>query len=540
MKRISLLLTALLMLVSSMVAQIKLVVYKSDGTEIELLASDVDSIGFKGITVDTDDDDDDNNDGPIHNEDDLVLPKVSAPGEGYTTIVLYIPESECEEAEPYILGVLDGSDKWSSEPERAMEALGKGWWQVTVETLTPENATNFKFRMEDGAGGWSFVPESSYELLEDAADYLQIKAEELNNLVAIANCDNKVLYIKSGKWWLTPCRKIPAGHAKFIFTPTGDVPEGKDLIFTGNFEEKSWSESDRIMTKQEDGTYVWEGDYPKNFYFKVIIKDVYPIGYAGEDGTLWLYGNHIYVESGAGSIIRFAGCFDGLCPEDEWDDDDTEVVISTPSGYHNGFGYVDLGLPSGTLWATMNVGAESPEDYGDYFAWGETQPKDYYSWDSYKWMTEGDGVTKYTYPDGQTDAVWYGEDGNFIGDTKTVLELADDAANVNWGGDWVMPTNEEQSELQQCCTSVEARLDGVIGRMFTGPNGNSIFLPAAGYRSGSVLGGTGSGGFYWSSSLSTYYSGLANYLDFNSDYIFCGGGHRRSRGQSVRPVLRVE
>ena len=539
MKRISLLLTALLMLVSSMVAQIKLVVYKSDGTEIELLASDVDSIGFKGITVDTDDDDDDNNDGPIHNEDDLVLPKVSAPGEGYTTIVLYIPESECEEAEPYILGVLDGSDKWSSEPERAMEALGKGWWQVTVETLTPENATNFKFRMDDGEDGWMYQPKNSYELLEDADDYLQIKAEELNNLVAIANCDNKVLYIKSGKWWLTPCRApIPAGHAKFIFTPTGDVPEGYDLIFTGNFgaDNNEWGASDRVMTKQADGTYVWEGYYPENFNFKVMIKNCGDLGITDGSGTilsvLWMDGDNKVVEAETGSIIRFEGCFTGLCPEDGWENEDTEVVISTPSGYHNSYGYVDLGLPSGTLWATMNVGATSPEDYGDYFAWGETTPKSTYDWSTYKWCNGSyDTQTKYC-----TDSD-YG-----TVDNKTTLDLSDDAAYVNWGGDWRMPTIKEQKELRNTnyTTRTWTTLNGVKGYKVTSKiNGNSIFLPAAGHRRNSDLNDAGSFGYYWSSSLSTGNPDYAYGLHFYSGSV-SSSHSSRYQGLSVRPVLRVE
>ena len=536
------------MLAFSMVAQIKLVVYKSDGTEIELLASDVDSIGFKGITVDTDDDDDDNNDGPIHNEDELVLPQVTAPGEGYTTIVLYIPESECEEAMPYILGVLSADNEygvWSNEPDYAMEALGEGWWKVTVPTLTAEGATNFKFRMEDGSSGWTMEPKGSYELLENASEYLAVKDDEQNNLLAIDSCDNKVLYIKSGKWSDTPCKApIPAGHAKFVFTPTGYVPEGYDLfIFTGNFEENSWSESDRVMTKEGE-TYVWEGDYPENFRFKVIIKDAYGIGNAYEDGVLWLDGNDKVVESGAGSIIEFEGCFWGLCPEDEWDDDDTEGVVSEPTGYHNSYGYVDLDLPSGTLWATMNVGADSPEDYGDYFAWSETQPKDYYYWDSYKWMTDGmsswEGVNKYTYPDGYTSAVWYDEYGNFIGDNKTELELADDAANANWGGDWRMPTMDELNELKNTdnCTWTWTTQNGVNGYKVTSKsNGNSIFLPAAGYRGDSYSYGAGSDGSFWGSSLDTGSSNSAFGLYFSSDNI-AWNYYYRYYGRSVRPVLR--
>ena len=547
MKNFTLLLVAMLMISFSALAQIKMIVHLNDAEPIEVYASSVDSITFANFPVDPDDDD---SDGPIivdPDDEDLEIPEVEKPGRGKTTIVLYIPESDCEEAEPYILGVLDGYDKWSSEPDRAMESLGNSWWKVTLDALTAENATNFKFRMEDGFGGWSFYPIDSYELLEDAAEYIQIKDEEQNNLLAIASCDNKVLYIKSGKWSDTPCKApIPAGHAKFIFTPTGYVPEGYDLIFTGNFEEKSWSESDRIMTKQEDGTYVWEGDYPENFQFKVIIKDAAGIGAAFDDGVLWLDGDNKVVEAESGSVIEFEGCFGGLCPGDEVDDDDTEVVISTPSGYHNSYGYVDLGLPSGTLWATMNVGADSPEDYGYYFAWGETEPKAYYDWDTYKWMTDGasswSAVNKYTVDDGQIEAVWYDEYGNFIGDNKTVLELADDAANANWGGDWVMPTMDELNELRDTdnCTCTWTTQNGINGYQVTSKsNGNSIFLPAAGYRYFSDLYVAGSDGGYWSSSLSAGFSDNAYVLYFGSDGIDWSNNNR-GIGRSVRPVLRVE
>ena len=266
----------------------------------------------------------DNNDNPLDNieedTEELTIPEVAAPGEGNTTVVLYIPQSECEDAAPYILGVLDGTEKWSNEEDYAMESLGKGWWKVTVPALTQENSTNFKFRMDDGNNGWTMEPANSYKLLNDAAEYISIKEgaitdkDEPNNLLAIANCDNKVLYVQSGEWSLTPCKApVPGGKAKFIFTPTGEVPEGKDLIFTGNFAETSWAESDRVMTKEGE-TYVWEGDYPENFEFKVIIKDAAGIGGAGDDGVLWLDGGNQKV-SEPKAEFSFEGCFSGLCPE---------------------------------------------------------------------------------------------------------------------------------------------------------------------------------------------------------------------------------
>jgi hypothetical protein len=179
----------------------------------------------------------------------------------------------------------------------------------------------------------------------------------------------------------------------------------------------------------------------------------------------------------------------------------------------------------------MNVGATSPEDYGDYFAWGETetQPKPYYDWGTYKWCKRSyDTQTKYC-------------TGSYYGtvDNKTILELSDDAANANWGGSWRMPTKEEQDELRNpnYCTWTWTTLNGVNGYKLTSNiNGNSIFLPAAGSRSSSGLYAAGSGGRYWSSSLNTYTSSEAGYLFFNSDFV-SGGSDHRYVGHSVRPVL---
>ena len=212
---------------------------------------------------------------------------------------------------------------------------------------------------------------------------------------------------------------------------------------------------------------------------------------------------------------------------------------NTPNA--NGHEYVDLCLTSGLLWATCNVGADFPEDYGDYFAWGETQPKDYYDWSTYKWMTDGmsfwAGVNKYTFADGQTSGVWYNSNGEFIGDNKTILELSDDAANTNWGGDWRMPTKAEQDELRSECTWTWTTQNGVNGYKVTSKtNGNSIFLPAVGNRDDSDLGYAGSGGCYWSSSLDSYRSYGACYLGFDSDGV-AWYGYDRYYGRSVRPVM---
>ena len=190
--------------------------------------------------------------------------------------------------------------------------------------------------------------------------------------------------------------------------------------------------------------------------------------------------------------------------------------------------YVNLGLPSGTLWATCNVGATTPEGYGDYFAWGETQPKDTYNWSTYKWCNgSSNTLTKYC-----TNSS-YGYNG-FI-DNLTVLQPGDDAATANWGSGWRMPTREQWQELCANTTSTWTTQNGVNGRLFTASNGNSLFLPAAGCRWGSELYYSGSDGLYWSQSLYTAYPSDAWDLNFYSDYcrMYYGG---RDNGFSVRPV----
>ena len=156
--------------------------------------------------------------------------------------------------------------------------------------------------------------------------------------------------------------------------------------------------------------------------------------------------------------------------------------------------WVDLGLPSGLLWADHNVGASSPEDYGNYYAWGETEPKIVYDWETYRYANgDFDQLTKYC------DNSDYGYNG--FTDNLTTLQPGDDAATVNMGNGARTPTKEEWLELMDNTTSTWVIQNGVEGRLFTASNGNSLFLPAAGYRWDDVLYGAGSGGHYWFSSL---------------------------------------
>lgn len=190
---------------------------------------------------------------------------------------------------------------------------------------------------------------------------------------------------------------------------------------------------------------------------------------------------------------------------------------------------VDLGLPSGIKWASCNIGAEKPEDYGNYYAWGEVLPKEDYSWATYKYANGAyNKLTKYC-----NDAS-YGDNG--FTDNKTTLEPEDDAARVNWGGSWRMPTAAEWDELRDNCTWTWTTQNGINGYQVTSKtNSNSIFLPAAGYRSVTGLNDVGRYGLYWSSSLREYDPDYAWYLYFDSGDVGRGSGYR-SYGRSVRPV----
>ena len=193
----------------------------------------------------------------------------------------------------------------------------------------------------------------------------------------------------------------------------------------------------------------------------------------------------------------------------------------------NGHEAVDLGLPSGVKWASCNVGASSPEEYGGYYAWGETEEKTSYRWGTYKWCNGSyDTLTKYC-------------NDNFYGaiDNKTILDAEDDVATVKWGGRWRMPTRSEQDELRNKCDWEWASINGVNGyKVKSRINDNWIFLPAAGYRDATDTPLVGLNGIYWSSSLGDFYGCvLANLIGFDKNE-YKWDVTLRNYGRSVRPV----
>lgn len=187
----------------------------------------------------------------------------------------------------------------------------------------------------------------------------------------------------------------------------------------------------------------------------------------------------------------------------------------------NGHTFVDLGLPSGLLWADRNIGASQPAAYGDYFAWGETKPKTDYSEYTYKYGSDYYKYTKYNLQDG-----------------KMVLDAVDDAATANWGNSCRMPTKAEFQELyDHCVWSWQDKNNRRRGYLITGTNGNSIFLPADGYKWQDRHHFSNSWGYYWSSSLVASLTNNAYYLDLTSNSVYpCSFGCLRYYGISIRPV----
>ncbi len=204
--------------------------------------------------------------------------------------------------------------------------------------------------------------------------------------------------------------------------------------------------------------------------------------------------------------------------------DSTSIKIEA-----NGHAYIDLGLPSGTLWATCNIGASSPEEYGDYFAWGETTAKSEFWWHNYK-LCVGENsswLTKYC------SNKYYGYK-NFT-DSLSILEPCDDAATVNWGGDWCIPSVEQIEEIINNCTWTWSTCNNIKGYEVEGPNGNSIFLPAAGSK-----GAEKNCGYYFSNQRSTNSreNSKANYLYFKPNVKPKIVNYHRKSGNTIRAVIK--
>ena len=295
---------------------------------------------------------------------------------------------------------------------------------------------------------------------------------------------------------------------------------------------------DAVPNFVDGSTYGMEGD---NNTTPAGWIDLYSESGIMEGQTSWQHNSKtVALEEGGYNLVFFwknnvGGGFDPPAAVDNIvvsRETQTASNPSDPTDYINGYGYVDLGLPSGTMWATMNVGANSPEDGGKHYAWGETQHKETYDWTTYSHCNGSEtSLTKYC------SNSEYGDGG--ITDDLTVLEAMDDAAVANWGEGWRLPTQIEMQELVDNCDTTWTTYNSVVGMLFTSRNnGNSIFLPGAGLCSGSDPSSAVSGGYYWSSSLDADYPHRAWDLFFGSDDCTIYYSYR-IYGQSVRAVYKA-
>ena len=321
----------------------------------------------------------------------------------------------------------------------------------------------------------------------------------------------------------------------------GTYEEGVECTLTATPTEdyifSNWTENGNVVSTEATYSFIVSGDRTLVANFSLLQFDITVSALPEEGGSVTGGGTYQY-----GQSCTLTAMADEGYTFVNWTESGEVVSIEatysfTVIGDRNLVGnfavssagnYVDLDLPSGTLWAACNIGANAPEQYGDYFAWGETQPKDNYSWNTYQYCNGSESsLIRYCNSSG------FGYNG--FTDNLTMLLPEDDAATVNWGEDWRMPTKEEWQELFNNTTMTWTQQNGVKGRLFTAANGASLFLPAAGYRWDNELDGIGSYGYYWSRSLRTDYPDYAWYLDFGS-----GGyhmyGHNRYLGLSVRPV----
>ena len=340
------------------------------------------------------------------------------------------------------------------------------------------------------------------------------------------------------------CKKI-----KDVYCYAKNIPQTEGDIFAGSYIEYSTLHVPVASIDDYKSTAPWS-----DFKTIVGITETEPMTYK----LIYMVDGEEYraydVEDGASIIPETSPTKDGYTFSGWINLPETmpahDVIIT---GYfvnsHNNSDheYVDLGLPSGLLWATCNIGANAPEEVGDLFAWGETSPKTTFTQSNYVFFksettepdadgftTTNSGYTKYVM---ESEASKYGLQGFF--DNLSVLEKEDDAAYVLWGEQWRIPTWDDINELRNQCTWTWVTLKGVDGYKVTGPNGNFIFFPAAGFIESYTL-SVGQGSMYWGSSLSpTYPKWVASLYFYKvvSDGWHAGGFEgERYYGHSIRPV----
>lgn len=342
--------------------------------------------------------------------------------------------------------------------------------------------------------------------------------------------------------------KFTADNGNFVFFPAAGKRSGSEVIFSGEYGYY-WSSSlslvfdngasycsmdeDESVTRRESRTYGFPVRAVTN---KVSEVEKYVVSFFTKDSVLIEVQNMekgmsvTPVEAPALEWYEFVGWSDSSFTN-VTKDLNVYAQYRETTGQIGGHEYVDLGLSSGTLWATYNIGATKPEEYGDYFAWGEVSSKEVYDWTTYKWA-ESTSTLSYN------SMTKYNAKCRGIKDNISTLQPEDDAATGNWGADWRMPTRSEWLDLLYECAYKVETVNGVRGYRLTGKNGSSIFLPFAGVCQWETLGSSiGSSGYYWSSSLSSNDNVNASYCSITQYFKYDVSTYARDYGCSVRAVV---
>ncbi|MBR6686145.1 MAG: hypothetical protein IKL69_01895, partial [Paludibacteraceae bacterium] len=382
--------------------------------------------------------------------------------------------------------------------------------------------------------------DNSYEPnLEEIESYQPVWSSSIDVDLVPEKLEQKIYGLDIYKFEVRDKEKIPYvrdGYSKSFEFEDVDItktPYYANGVWYESIEEMmTWyvryipywdDEASEVMIEESPGVFVAtlspaEETDDEDYYYYCLGNVEDPIIVVGIGEYAWNIQNHLQIPQGFKVMAYLEDAnwntyYKLVPPGDAWDKP-----------------YIDLGLPSGLCWAVKNLGADKPEDEGLHFAWGEVEPKEDYSYETYKWANQlkNNEFIKYVTDD------YYG-----LIDLRTTLEPNDDAANVALGSKWHIPSKLDTQELLKECTTEFGYYYGVKGYFITGPNGNAIFLPGAVQRKGTNHEERGSGGSYWTSTLKDSNDGRANKLVFNVTYIDSEDSDYapRTDGLVIRPVI---
>lgn len=401
-------------------------------------------------------------------------------------------------------GTIDGKTVLDFMNDAAQVFWGEPWRMPTASELTElvEKCT-WMWTTQNGVKGATVTGPNGHSIFLPAAGYIEdhsLKAEG-----------------KEGWYWSSSLGDGVPVHGKCMGFDSGSF-WGASFRYLGHCVRAVCPPVQVEITLSETSLEMWTGNASQ------LTAIVVP--YEGSSTLTWTSSDENVATVADGVVTAIAPGSATITAEASGSKATCGVTVKRSTGTDNGRVWVDLGLS--VNWATMNVGTSWPEGYGGHFAWGETWAKDDFSWNTYS-LCEGsyNTLTKYN---------WDQNYSKFVRDDKYILDLVDDAARKNWGGTWRMPTPDELNELITKCTWTWQALNGVNGYHVTGPSGNSIFLPAAGFGIGKTTNNMGVAGRYWSNTLCVDIPVDACCLDFDSDKVGVNDIGSRDWGFSVRAV----